>query len=51
MKLTSIHKKTRGMKKKVRKLASWAEYQKQLDIESLLKYRKEYVKIWIKPFL
>lgn len=50
MKLTSIHKKTRGMKKKVRKLASWAEYQKQLDIESLLKYRKEYVKIWIKPF-
>lgn len=38
------------MKKKARKLASWTEYHKHLDIESLLKYRKEYVKIWIKPF-
>ncbi|MCT2197591.1 hypothetical protein M3G15_20995 [Paenibacillus sp. p3-SID1389] len=50
MKFTSIRKKTRGMKKKARKLASWAEHHKQLDIESLLKHRKEYVKIWIKPF-
>jgi len=50
MRLTSIHKKTRGMKKKARKLALWAEYHKQLNIESLLKHRKEYVKIWINPF-
>jgi uncharacterized protein (DUF736 family) len=50
MKFTSIHKKIRGMKRRARKLASWTEYHKQLDIDSLLKYRKEYVKIWIRPF-
>lgn len=38
------------MKKKARRLSSWTEYHKQLDIESLLKHEKEYVKIWIKPF-
>ncbi|GAA0133939.1 hypothetical protein YSY43_07790 [Paenibacillus sp. YSY-4.3] len=50
MKLTSIKKKIRGMKKKARKLSAWTEYYKQLDTEALIKYEKEYVKIWINPF-
>ncbi len=50
MKLASVRKKTRGMRKKARNLALWAEYHKKLDIDSLMKYRKEYVKIWIDPF-
>ncbi len=50
MKFTSVHKKTRGMRKKARNLAAWAEYHKELDIDSLLRYRKDYVKIWIDPF-
>ncbi|MBD3922923.1 hypothetical protein H8B09_29720 [Paenibacillus sp. PR3] len=50
MKFTSVHKKIRGMKRRARKLSSWTEYHKQLDIESLLKHNKEYVKVWIKPF-
>ncbi|MGG1876394.1 hypothetical protein ABDI30_02200 [Paenibacillus cisolokensis] len=50
MKLTSIHKKIRGMRKKARKLETWADYHKQLHVDSLLQYNKEYVKLWISPF-
>lgn len=50
MKLISIHKKTRGMRKKAKNLILWADYHKKLNIDSLIKYHKEYVKIWIYPF-
>lgn len=50
MKFTSIHKKTRGMRKKARNLARWSEHHKELDIDSLIRHRKDYVKIWIDPF-
>jgi hypothetical protein len=50
MKLVSIHKKIRGMRSKARRLSTWASYYKELKMNVLLKYNKEYVKIWINPF-
>ncbi|MGN7358477.1 MULTISPECIES: hypothetical protein [unclassified Paenibacillus] len=50
LKLISIHKKVRGMRRRARKLSSWADIHKELDLEYLYKYHKDYVKIWISPF-
>ena len=50
LKLVSVRKKVRGMRRKRRKLNSWSAYYKELDISALLKYNKVYVKVWISPF-
>ncbi|WNR46860.1 hypothetical protein [Paenibacillus roseipurpureus] len=50
MKFTSIYKKVRGMKRRARKLPLWGNYQKELNLESLLNRKKHYVKLWINPF-
>jgi len=50
MKFTSIKKKLRGTRRIVRKLPTWGERYKYLDISNLRKYGKKYVKVWINPF-
>lgn len=50
MKLTSIRKKVRGFRRRARKLPLWGNHFKNLDLDILIKYRKEYVKLWINPF-
>lgn len=47
---TSVRKKTRGMSRRARNLPHWGAYHKKLDIGSLVKDQKEYVKLWISPF-
>ncbi|MEF2248373.1 hypothetical protein [Paenibacillus sp. IITD108] len=50
MKFISIKKKLRGTRRIVRKLPTWGERYKYLDISNLRMYGKEYVKVWINPF-
>jgi len=50
MKFTSIKKKLRGTRRIVRRLPTWGERHKYLDINNLRKYGKKYVKVWISPF-
>lgn len=50
MKFTSIHKKIRGMRRRARKIPLWGNYHKNLDIDAVINYKKEYVKLWISPF-
>ncbi|WP_105620104.1 hypothetical protein [Vallitalea okinawensis] len=46
----SIKKKTRGLRSKVKRIDHWKEQSKELDLESIKKYGRDYVKIWIPPF-
>ncbi|MFC4777291.1 hypothetical protein ACFO9Q_10905 [Paenibacillus sp. GCM10023252] len=50
MKFTSIKKKLRGMRRRARKLPLWGIHHKNLDLVSLIKNKKDYVKLWISPF-
>ncbi|MFL0246084.1 hypothetical protein [Candidatus Clostridium stratigraminis] len=46
----SIKKKTRGLRRKVKRIEKWKAKNIELDIEALMKYKKAYVKLWIPPF-
>lgn len=50
MKLRSIKKKTRGLRRKVKRIDKWKAENILLDLESLRIYGKSYVKLWIPPF-
>lgn len=50
MKLTSIKKKIRGMKRKIKNIELWKEQNFKLDINNLKEHHFEYVKLWIDPF-
>lgn len=50
MKLISVHKKTRGMRRRARSLQLWGAHHKTLDIDSLTRNKRAYVKVRIPPF-
>lgn len=50
MSFKSIKTKIRGLRRKAKRIEQWKQQFINLDIDSLLKYGKTYVKVWIPPF-
>lgn len=50
MKLKSINKKIRGLKRKQKYIDNWVELNKELDLDYLMNQKYDYRKLWIYPF-
>lgn len=43
-------RKIRGHNRRQKQIENWRKYSLTLDIENLIKYKKDYVKIWVHPW-
>ena len=50
MSFRSVRKKIRGLRRKVKRIETWKENNINLNVDSLLEYGMEYIKLWISPF-
>lgn len=47
---TTNKKKVRGWKRRVKKIEQWKQSYIQLDMDYIVSYHRDYVKLWIDPF-
>lgn len=44
------YKKICGQKKRLRDIQTWVENNRNLDLDYLTEYHRDYVKFWVNPF-